>query len=102
MKPCLIYTTCKDSEEADKISASLLDKKLIACSKRFSVSSLFSWKGKTENSDEVFLLFETAEEKFDEIDDEINKLHSYETYVLFALPLVKTSKATEKWLKESL
>lgn len=102
MKPCLIYTTCKDEEEAEDISSALLDKKLIACAKKFPVSSSFLWKGEMDKSDEIFLIFETFEDKFDEIEEEIKKLHSYETYILFAIPVIKSSKNSEKWLKESV
>ncbi len=100
MKMAIFCLTCANSKEADKISKALLEKKLVVCSKRFPVSSIYRWKGKINSSKEVMVLYESVEENFDKVEEEVRKLHSYETFVLFSLPVNKTTKSVKDWLKE--
>jgi periplasmic divalent cation tolerance protein len=102
MKIVLLFLTCANEKEADTIVVSLLKKKLIACAKRFPISSAFRWKGKIESGREVLLLMETVEEKFAAIEREIGTLHSYETFVLLSVPVNRASKGVEKWMREGL
>lgn len=102
MKMAIFYLTCADDREANKISKALLKKRLVACAKKFPVSSSFWWKGKIDNANEVFVMFESIEENFDKVNAEVKKLHSYETYVLFSIPVNKATKDVENWLKKEL
>jgi periplasmic divalent cation tolerance protein len=98
----ILFLTCADELEADKISESLLNKHLIVCAKKTPVSSAFFWKGKIDKADEILLVMESVEEKFEKIEDEVRKLHSYETFVLSAIPVIKTSTGVSPWLEEGL
>jgi periplasmic divalent cation tolerance protein len=98
-KNCLFYLSCKDSAEADKIANTLLAKQLIACAKQIPVKSSFRWQGKIEKSDEVLLIMESKEDLFDSVEAEVAKLHSYDTFVLEAVPINKTSEKAGSWLK---
>lgn len=95
--------TCKDQEEAKKIGDELLAKRLIACAKILSqIESTYWWKGNIENTSEVLLVMETHESRFGLIEEAIKPLHSYETFVLTATPMVQVSKNARLWLQESL
>ena len=98
----LYFLTCKDREEADKISQTLLDKKLVVCVKKSPVSSQYLWKGSIENSDEVFLIMDSTEEKFEEIEKVVKNLHSYSLPNLVAIPISSSSKGVSEWLREGL
>jgi uncharacterized protein involved in tolerance to divalent cations len=98
----IIYLTCVNEGEAKRITDSLLDKKLVACAKKIPIESTFWWEGKKDKADEVLVMFETVEEKFEEIEKEVVSLHSYDTPMLFALSVVKTTRSVEKWLGEVL
>jgi len=102
MKMILLFLACVDDKEAEKISQALLEKHLIVCAKKTSVSSAFFWKGKIDKTNEVLLVMETIEKNYDEIEKEVRKLHSYKTFVLSAIPVIKYSKGVEAWLKEGL
>lgn len=102
MKMSVIFLTCADDDEADKISNALLNKKLIACAKKFPINSNFWWKGEKDSANEVLILLETIEEKFKEIEREVKKLHSYETPMLFSIPVSQTTNEVNKWLEEEL
>lgn len=102
MKMAIFYLTCANDREADKISKALLEKRLVACAKKLLVTSMFRWKEKINNAKEVLVMYESVEENFDKINAVVKKLHSYETYVLFSIPVAKTTKEVEDWLKKEL
>ncbi len=98
----VVYLTCADENEADKISDLLLKKKLVACAKKIPIKSSFWWEGKIDKADEVLVMFETLDEKFDEIEKEVINLHSYETPMLFSIQVSNTTSAVKEWLREEL
>lgn len=73
----LIYITCKDEEEAEKISMHLLKKRLIACANVFPIKSMYRWKGKIENQKEAAILAKSLEKNFSKIKKDVSRLHSY-------------------------
>ena len=101
MKPSIFLLTCANDKEAEKIIKSLLEKRLIVCAKKISVESTFYWQKKIEKSPEILLLMESDESKFEEMEKEILKIHSYKTFVLESLP-VKTTQDVKKWLSKEL
>lgn len=102
MKICLLFLTCANLEEADKISKSLLEKKLVFCIKKTSVSSSFLWKGRINHNEEVLLIMDSIEENFEKVESEISKIHSYETFVLTSTPAIKTTDKVIDWIKKEL
>lgn len=102
MKMAILYLTCANDREADKISKSLLEQKLVVCAKKVPVSSSFFWEGKVNKAREVVLLLETEERLFDEIEQEVKKLHSHKVFVLFAIPVTTSSKGIAEWMREGL
>jgi len=102
MKPILLFLTCADNTEADIISDSLLQKKLIACAKKSTVTSKFNWDGKKDEGTEVLLIMDSVEELFEQIEVEISQLHSYDTFVLIATPVIRTSSGIKEWFKKEL
>jgi len=102
MKPCLLFLSCKNIEEANKISLKLLEEKLIVCAKKVSISSSYLWKNKIEFDQEVLLIMDSIEENFEKINQEIKKLHSYKTYTLFMTDINKANKETAAWFKKEI
>jgi len=97
----LIYTTCKNKEETEKISKHLLEKRLVACAVNFPAGSSYWWNEKIENSKEQILLLKTKDESFSQIKEEIKKLHSYETPCILKLN-VEANKSYEEWLNKEV
>lgn len=102
MKPVFLFLTCKDDNEAKEIATVLLQKRLIVCAKRFSVSSTFLWEGKIDSGDEVMLTMDSVEELFEQVEKAVRKNHSYDTFVLTAVPVAKVSRGVAEWMKEEL
>ena len=80
----IVFITCKNEKEAIKISKALLRKRHIACANIFPIKSVFRWKGKITEEDEVVLLAKTKDHKFEEIQEVVEKLP-------FVPPIVNTS-----------
>lgn len=97
-----LLLTCEDKAEANKIAKALLDMRLIACAKQIPVSADFIWQGDIDHNDEILLIMESREDLFERVEAEVTKLHSYDTFVLQAIPMVKISKKAQAWLNESI
>ncbi|MEM2918148.1 MAG: divalent-cation tolerance protein CutA [Candidatus Altiarchaeota archaeon] len=97
----LIYITCKDRKEAEKISKHLLEKRLIACANIFPIKSMYWWKGKIENAKEFVIIAKTLDRYFPIIKKEVKRIHSYEVP---CIEKIKTEANLEyiKWLKSEL
>jgi periplasmic divalent cation tolerance protein len=102
MKPCLLFLSCKNVEEADRISHQLLEKKLIVCSKKTSINSTYLWKNKIESDIEILLIMDSIETNFEKVNKEVKKLHSYKTYNLLMTKVDKINNESLKWLQTNL
>lgn len=99
---CYLYLTCEDAAEATKIARALLEKRLIVCAKQRPVAATYWWKEEITNSKEELLVMESATDLFDEVEKEVAKLHSYETFVLEAVSIAAVSTEATKWMEENL
>jgi periplasmic divalent cation tolerance protein len=99
-KYCQLWLTVGNKEEADKIGQTLLDKHLVACVRQLPISSDYWWKNKIEHSEEILLQMESRTDLFDKVEGEVAKQHSYETFVLEAVPIEKISKKAAGWLED--
>jgi len=97
--PVVILITCKDATEAERIAGSLVDKRLIACGNiTTGITSIFQWKGKIENDQEVLLIAKSRNEIMEGIIAEVKNLHSYETPEIIAIPIVSGSSEYLEWI----
>lgn len=99
---CQLWLTCANEKEADKITNTLLVKHLVACVHKVPISSEFHWRGKISSSKEVLLQMDSRNDLFDEVEAEVAKLHSYDTFVLEAVLVTRISKNAEQWLHKEL
>lgn len=102
MKLILIFLTCANRQEADLITHVLLDKKLVVCVKKMPISSSFLWKGSKDHSEEVLLVMDSIEKNFEQIEEEVRKIHSYDVFVLVASPIIKSAKGVVEWARGEL
>ena len=99
---CQLWLTCADKKEADRITNTLLVKHLVTCVRQMPVSSTFRWKGELASTNEVLLQMESSFDLFDQVETEVAKVHSYEAFVLEAMPVLKISKKAQAWLTKEL
>ena len=102
MKVIMLLLTCAHQDEANKIAQSLLEKRLIACAKQMPITSLFRWQNAIENSQETLMLMDSMDTKFNAIETEVRRLHSYDTFVLVALEASHISSAAQQWIANEI
>jgi periplasmic divalent cation tolerance protein len=95
----VILVTCKDKDEAEKITQSLLEEQLIACGSIVNpVESFFNWIGKIEKAEECLVIMKSRLDLFTQVSEKVKGLHSYEVPEVLALPIVEGSKTYFDWM----
>ncbi len=103
VKYIVIFVTCANREEGEKISHSLVEKKLVACVNLIpEITSRYWWQEKIEVSSETLLIIKTKKSLFKQIVAEVKKLHSYTVPEIIALPIIDGNKNYLDWIKDSL
>ena len=98
-----ISTATDRREDAEKISRALVKRQLAACVQILGpITSIYSWKGKIETTEEWLLLIKTRRELFKKVEQSIKGLHSYETPEIIALPVLEGSRDYLGWLAVEL
>ncbi|MCH8538876.1 MAG: divalent-cation tolerance protein CutA, partial [Alkalimonas sp.] len=64
---CLVMATCPDQDEANRITAALLQKKLAACIQHQRIDSHYVWQDKLEQSSEILLMIKTTRQCYTEL-----------------------------------
>ena len=59
MKPVIIISTYPTKKSISKIANDLVKNKTVACVNISKISSIYSWKGKVENTSEFLAIFKT-------------------------------------------
>jgi periplasmic divalent cation tolerance protein len=98
-----VTTTAGSEEEAERISAALIERRLAACVQVIGpISSRYRWQGKIEHEREWICLAKTEASRYDEVETAIRELHSYDEPEIVATPIVAGSKGYLEWLSASL
>ena len=97
----LVYITCKDEEEAVKISKHLLSKRLIACSNIHPTRSMYWWNEKIQDKREFVIMAKTLEKNHKAIKKEVSKLHSYNIPCILKID-AEANESYDKWVKEEV
>ena len=96
----IVLVTVKDGGEAEKISQTLLQEKLIACANIISpVTSCFVWKDKIDRAEECLVMMKSRADLFAELARRVKALHSYEVPEVLALPVVGGSGDYLAWMR---
>lgn len=99
----VVLSTCDSEEQALRIAHILVERRLAACVNILpGARSVYRWKEKIEDSAELVLVIKTRRDLFDGVYAEIQKIHSYETPDIIALPIVDGSEAYLAWLDREL
>ena len=99
-KYIIITTLCDKEEIANRITDTLLEKRLVAGSQLSKVRSKYWWNNELEECDEYKLEFRTKESLFAEIESEIKKIYDYETAEISYSEIKGASKDFLDWIDE--
>lgn len=98
-----VLTTAGSEDEAERISAALVERRLAACVQILGpISSRYRWQGETEQAREWICLAKTETSRYPELEAAIRELHSYDEPEIVATPIVAGSAGYLAWLGESL
>ncbi len=97
-----VLTTAGSEEEAERISAALVERRLAACVQVVGpISSRYRWQGEIEQAEEWLCLAKTEASRYPELEAAIRELHSYAEPEIVATPIVAASPGYLAWLDES-
>ncbi len=103
MNTILIYLTTRDKKEAESISKTLIDEKLIACANIIdNMTSVYRWKEKLNQESECIVFLKTKKELFDSVRLRICELHSYDTPCILKINISDGHAPYLSWINENL
>jgi|SRR3990167_2287093 len=97
----LVYITCKDKREAERISMRLLRKRLIACANTFPVKSMYWWNKKIIKDNESVVIAKTKDKNFKRIVAEVKRIHSYQIPCILKID-AEANKDYERWANKEM
>ena len=101
MTALLVYITTDGKEEADRIGAILVEKRLAACVNIVDgMESLFWWNGNVDRGRETILIAKTKEALLERLTDAVTKAHSYDCPCVVALPIIGGHPDFLKWIED--
>ena len=99
MAAVMVYVTCRDEAEAERIARAALCERLAACANILgAVHSLYWWQGKLEEAGEIALLLKTRQDLADKLTARVRELHSYDVPDISALPIVAGNPDYLAWI----
>ncbi|BDQ31847.1 divalent-cation tolerance protein CutA [Nitrosopumilus zosterae] len=101
MKPVIIVSTYPDKKSISKIANELVKNKTVACVNVSKISSIYSWKGKIENSSEYIAIFKTVTKNKKLLKKKILETHPYKVPEIAELTVSSLNKSYLNWLIES-
>ncbi len=98
-----VLTTAGSEEEAERIAAALVERRLAACVQTIGpIASRYRWQGEVETAREWLCLAKTEAGRYEGVEAAIRELHSYEEPEIVATPIVAGSRGYLDWLGASL
>jgi periplasmic divalent cation tolerance protein len=98
-----VLTTVASEQEAERIAAALLERRLAACVQTIGpIVSRYRWQGKLEAEREWQCLAKTEARLYTEVENAIRSLHSYDEPEILALPVLAGSTGYLGWVSASV
>ena len=101
MKAVIIVSTYPDQKTVKKTANELVKNRLAACVNISKISSIYSWKGKVENTTEFLAIFKTTQKNKNSLKKAIKKMHPYEVPEIAEIDVRSINQPYLKWLIES-
>jgi len=98
-----VITTAERQEEAEAIARALVEQRLAACVQIVGpIRSVYRWQGKVETAQEWQCLIKTRQDRFDQVQGVIRRMHAYQVPEILALPVVAGSEDYLRWVEEQV
>lgn len=101
MKTLLVVsTTFERAEDARRIAAVLLERRLVACAQISApITSMYRWRGKPTTAIEYVLILKTTEPSFAPIKELLLREHPYEVPEIIGHQISHVSDAYGAWIE---
>jgi len=98
----LILTTVGSEEQGVQIAEHLVEKGLAACVNIVKrIRSIYRWKGEIWDDEEYLLIIKTQTGLFDQVRDEIRRVHTYELPEILCVPVSGADEKVRDWILSS-
>ena len=98
----LALSTFPDVAIAHRVANQLVEEKLAACANIFPpIESIYRWKEKIENSNEIMVLFKISEGRQSAFQEKLRSLHPYEVPEIIFIPVMGGLPEYLSWVAES-
>jgi len=101
MKPVVIISTYPDKKLISKIAREFVKNKIAACVNISKISSIYSWKGKVEDTSEYIAIFKTTTKNKKLLKQKIKETHPYDVPEIIEIDVTSINDSYLKWLIES-
>ena len=99
----LITTTVEHKEDAERIAALLLERRLVACAQISApITSIYRWQGEVTTATEIILSVKTLPQHYSPIKDLIFQEHPYQLPEIIGQEIHFVSDAYHDWVKEEV
>lgn len=98
----VVLVTCPP-KEAESLASKLLEEELVACINVVpAITSIYRWKDELCKDTESLLLMKTSEKLWNQLENRILELHSYEVPEIICVPIERGNQAYLDWLNANL
>ena len=101
MKPVVIISTYPDKKSISKVAKEFVKNKTVACVNISKISSIYSWKGKVEDTSEYIAIFKTTTKNKKSLKQKIKDTHPYDVPEIAEIDVTSINDSYLKWLIES-
>ena len=101
MKPIVVVSTYPDRRTAMGVANELVRERTAACVNISKIQSVYSWKGKTENSDEYLAIFKTVAKNRALLKRRIRQTHPYDVPEIAEIDVASVNRPYLEWLRDS-
>ena len=103
LRPCLLYMTAGDREEALALARMLVGERLAACANVLGEStSVYRWQGAVQEEGEVVLVAKTVEDRVEAAARRVREAHSYDSPCVVSLPISGGDADFLSWIGEEV
>ena len=98
----IVLCTTNSKDSAKQIAKTLISAKLAACVNIVDkFESIYSWKGKIVEDNEVLMVIKTQKTLFEKLEAKIEEIHPYETPEIISFDISEGSKPYLDWISEN-
>jgi len=103
MEALVVFCTFPDRETGERILATLVEERRIACGTLIpGASSVYRWEGKIERATEALALLKTTGPCWEPLRARLRELHPYAVPEIVAVPASRVDAEYGRWIEESV